>query len=285
VFHTHAREALTFNYGAIPLILGRHNALTLEVDDYGNVRRSAAIAYGRRQPDVARSQPDRERQALSHITCEEHEFTNAIDLPDGYPRAACVREPAPTSWDAPDVTPVSPGVTFDLVLDAGEAAGRHPHEQTLDPNQWQKRLIAHARTQYRPDDLGEARGDALALLPLGQLESRALPGERYQLALTSGLVATVLGDRVSDAMLGSESGYVHTAVTATGGRRRGACSFRHAPTTRPRGSLPRRRGISSSPGAFGAPSTAPDSRPSTSSSYERARLSSRAKQRIPWPTS
>ena len=60
------------------------------------------------------------------------------------------------------------------MLDAGDASAVVPYEQTLDPDRRQKRLIAHARTLYRPDDLARA-GDALALLPLGQLESRRCP--------------------------------------------------------------------------------------------------------------
>ena len=59
VFFTHAREALNYHYErhyehnpADPRV---SHALTLEVDDFGNVRQSAAIGYGRRQPDPALS--------------------------------------------------------------------------------------------------------------------------------------------------------------------------------------------------------------------------------------
>src|SRR5207244_9042875 len=47
-----------------------------------------------------------------------------------------------------------------------------------------RRLIEHVRTLYRTDDL-------TALLPLGELEPLALPGESYMLALTPGLLAHV----------------------------------------------------------------------------------------------
>ena len=43
----------------------------------------------------------------------------------------------------------------------------------------QRRLIEQVRTLYRKDDL-------TALLPLGALESLALPGESYKLAFTPG---------------------------------------------------------------------------------------------------
>src|SRR5439155_2900650 len=47
------------------------------------------------------------------------------------------------------------------------------------------------RTLYRPNDMGTDSGDPRALLPLGQLESLALPGEGYHLAFTPGLIAQV----------------------------------------------------------------------------------------------
>ena len=48
----------------------------------------------------------------------------------------------------------------------------------------QRRLIEHVRTLYRSNDL-------TALLPLGELESLALPGESYKLAFTPGLLTQV----------------------------------------------------------------------------------------------
>ena len=55
----------------------------------------------------------------------------------------------------------------------------------------QRRLIEQVRTLYRPDDFGQSRSDPLALLPLGQLQPLAIPGETYRLALTPGLLAQV----------------------------------------------------------------------------------------------
>ena len=50
-------------------------------------------------------------------------------------------------------------------------------------------MIEHIRTYYRPDDLGAASSDLLALLPLGALQPLVLPGESYKLAFTPGLLA------------------------------------------------------------------------------------------------
>ena len=48
VFFTHAREAISFHYERNPADPRIQHALTLEVDDYGNVLKEAAIGYGRR---------------------------------------------------------------------------------------------------------------------------------------------------------------------------------------------------------------------------------------------
>ena len=48
---------------------------------------------------------------------------------------------------------------------------------------------------------GAEQQEELALLPRGVLESLALPGESYKLALTSRPAATCIGDKVIDPML------------------------------------------------------------------------------------
>ena len=49
VFFTHAREAISYHYERNPADPRVEHALTLEVDDFGNVLKSVAIGYGRRQ--------------------------------------------------------------------------------------------------------------------------------------------------------------------------------------------------------------------------------------------
>src|SRR5262249_14834365 len=76
------------------------------------------------------------------------------------------------------------------------------YEETADFGQEQKRLIERVRTRYRKNDLTD-------LLPLGALESLALPGESYKLAFTPGLVTQAYGARIEEAMLARDGGYVH----------------------------------------------------------------------------
>ena len=58
--------------------------LTLAVDAFGNVLRSATIGYGRRQADGSLLLEDQTRQMQLLATYSENEFTPAIDLPDAY---------------------------------------------------------------------------------------------------------------------------------------------------------------------------------------------------------
>ena len=81
------------------------------------------------------------------------------------------------------------------------------YEKDATTGSLQKRLIEHVRTYYRRNTLAGP-------LPLGELESLALPFESYKLALTPGLLATVYGGRVSDAMIGNEGRYVHSEADA-----------------------------------------------------------------------
>ena len=66
-----------------------------------------------------------------------------------------------------------------------------------------RRFVAQQRVCYRSDDL-------TALLPLGQLQPLALPGQSYQAALTPGLLSAIFGALVPAATL-TEGGYVQLA--------------------------------------------------------------------------
>src|SRR6185503_12183150 len=52
VFFTHSREAISYHYERNPADPRISHALTLDVDEYGNVMKSLAVAYGRRTPST-----------------------------------------------------------------------------------------------------------------------------------------------------------------------------------------------------------------------------------------
>ena len=226
VFFAHARETIDFHYErALYDVSGSRLAdprvtheMVLAVDDFGNVLQSASIAYGRRHddPDPLLRAEDRAEQKKTHVTCTENTFTVPIVAPDAF------RTPLPAetrTYEIVHVTPLAslPGITnrFGFSEMAGRIAqaadGLHDLSyQDIDAagvtnsDPW-RRLIEQSRTLYRKDDLSGG-------LPLGGLESLALPFESYKLALTPGLLAQFHRDAVNllpnlVAMLRNQGGY------------------------------------------------------------------------------
>ncbi|MCG7893952.1 MAG: FG-GAP-like repeat-containing protein [Candidatus Thiodiazotropha taylori] len=231
VFFAHPREALTYHYERNTNAPRTSHAMTLEVDDFGNVLRSLAIAYGRRRGQTTLHGTDKEKQEQTLITYTENRVTHAIDdsirnpngavkHPDDYraPLAAEVRTFEVTGYDLinGDVH-----LGFDKFTEQNFKAltadlSEIEYQEPPDYSKKQRRLIEHVRTYYRPDDLGKSANDPNTLLPLGGLQSKALPGETYTLAFTPGLAKKIYVDsgKVSqpelNTLLANEGGYVHT---------------------------------------------------------------------------
>jgi RHS repeat-associated protein len=217
VFFTHAREAISYHYERNPADPRIQHALTLEVDEFGNVLKSAAIGYGRRQtirvvdahgditgvlnPDLhTLDTSDQDKQTRTLVTYAENGVTNAIDTVGDY------RTPLPAETRTYELTGYTPTGSADR-FQASDFVKSDPndtarlihvfdseiHYEEQPTNGEQRRLIEQARTLYRKDDL-------TALLPLGVLEPLALPGESYKLAFTLGLLAQVF-QRNSQALL------------------------------------------------------------------------------------
>jgi RHS repeat-associated protein len=205
VFFTHAREALTFNYerklyevegvkSADPRV--GHN-LTLQVDEYGNVLKSVSIGYGRRFGDNSGLPhgPDRQKQKQILLTLAESDYTNGVHERDAY------RTPLSSESRAYELYNFQPeahrfGVTnlfrFEemqtKVLAASDGLHDLPYEDMNASGRFGgdlcRRLFQRSRTFYRSDNLEN-------LLPLGVLQSLALPGRAYQLAFTPGVIRDV----------------------------------------------------------------------------------------------
>jgi RHS repeat-associated protein len=210
VLFTHAREQLSFAYErklyeiegclrADPRV--SHN-VALEVDDYGNVLKSVAIAYGRR---LASNGHDFQQRTL--LTLMENDHTNAVDCPDAY------RAPLPAEqrlFELRGLVPDSCASGVTNLFRFGEIARKVVllnnacHDILFDD--WRsddarvgRRLLKKTRTFYRSNDLTE-------LLPLGQLQSMALPGESYQIATAARSLREKIGP--DEATLKAEGGYV-----------------------------------------------------------------------------
>ncbi|MDN5940460.1 MAG: hypothetical protein L0H94_01140 [Nitrospira sp.] len=210
LFFTHAREALSYHYERNPMDPRIQQAVTLEVDNFGNVLKQAAIGYGRRQPDATLEETeDRAKQTQILITYTENQVTNAINTVDDY------RTPLPSESQTFELTevplPTGQGrYRLEDLLNAGSGAVTIAYEANPTSGVLQRRLIEHVSTRYRPNDFGAAQNNPLALLPLGAAESLALPGESYKLAFTPSLITQVYGDRVTDTMLQDEGRYVQS---------------------------------------------------------------------------
>lgn len=210
VLFTHAREQLSFAYERkLYDVEGRLRAdprvshtVALEVDDYGNVLKSVAIAYGRRL--VANSHDFQQRTLL---TLTENDHTNAIDCPDAY------RAPLPAEQRLFELKGLMPDscardVTnlfrFDEIARKVALLDDDCHDIPFgdwrsDDGRVGRRLLKKTRTLYRSNDLNE-------LLPLGRLQSLALPGENYQLATPArSLLEKIASD---EEALRAEGGYV-----------------------------------------------------------------------------
>jgi RHS repeat-associated protein len=216
VFFVHPRETLSYHYERAfaldptdpePDSLKKRklfdprvaHEINIEVDRYGSILRSAAIGYGRRRPDpTLPTQSDRDKQSQMLITYTRTRLTNAIDdvaaFPDDYrtPMPAEVR-----TWDVTGVDPVIASQRFAFGQWAAngfalpDGLSEIPYQQAAPSGAARRRMIRHLRTLYRPDDLGSAANDPLALLALGDLERQGIPGETYTLAFTSALLADV----------------------------------------------------------------------------------------------
>ncbi|HEX2189995.1 MAG TPA: SpvB/TcaC N-terminal domain-containing protein [Longimicrobiaceae bacterium] len=193
VFHVRERESLHFHYERDPADPRVSHALTLEVDAWGNVLRTAATAYPRRAADA---HPE---QAGVLVTLAEHSVSNHPDE-DGWYRLGVPLETR--SWEVTGLAPAAGGrFTVAGMLAALEGAEELPYEAEPAPGAVRKRLIEHVRTVYQ-SDLGPLA------LPFGEVPSRARVHQTFTLALTPGLVAAAYGSRVAYNLLEWEAGYV-----------------------------------------------------------------------------
>jgi RHS repeat-associated protein len=218
VFFTHPREALGYQYERNPADPRISHALTLEVDGFGNVLKSVAVGYGRREADLSLPlQTDRDKQTATLITYTENRITNAIDDPDDYRTGL---PSATRTYELTGFTPADHATRFsfdewvrdDFALLTG--ASDITYGESADLSRTQRRLIEHVRTRYRKNDLTD-------LLPPGTVESLALPGESYKLGLTPELARRLLVETGKltepglNDILADEGRYVHSEGDAS----------------------------------------------------------------------
>ncbi len=208
VFYVHPREAIELHYERIPNDPRITHAFTLAVDAYGNVTRSAAVAYGRRPGSPPVSHEAEQTKLLATLT--ESSFENITDAGDAY------RLGIPLETMTYELTGLEQQGTALLssqaVRDAAGGASALDYEEApgtaSPPAAVEKRLIEHVRMRYYNS------ASLPSALPLGDADAMALPYETYALAFTPGLVTGVFGAKVTTEML-EAGGYVHLEQTDT----------------------------------------------------------------------
>jgi len=233
VFFSHPHEAISFNYERKLYAVdgGRRanprvtHSFTLEVDEYGNVVRSVDVGYGQRFADPVEVLTAREREMQKEIllTLSVNRYTNVVVEPDAY-RAPFGCESF--SYELLHVRPKAHecGVTnlfrFEEMEHAIEMASDGKHDLPFEDLKAEgavetapyRRLFQHSRSTYRSNKLE-------VILPVGTIQSLALPGENYKLVFTPGLLARIYRRRREDGsledllphaarVLGEEGGYV-----------------------------------------------------------------------------
>jgi len=214
VFFAHPRESLSYHYERNPADPRVGHTLTLQVDAFGNVLKSASVGYGRRQniwnvdengvatqvanPGLSalKLSDDQAKQTQTLITYTENDLTNAIDTADDDYRTPLPSETrtyelmgyTPSGGSRFQIGDFVQGDPLALVFDSERAYEEAPPSPD---GKRRRRLIERVRTLYRPNDLGVALKDPLGLLSLGTLESLAITGETYKLAFTPGLLSAV----------------------------------------------------------------------------------------------
>jgi RHS repeat-associated protein len=151
--------------------------LVLDVDDYGNVKRKASIAYGRSAETATYSE-----QKHAWATLTETDFINRADQATWYRVGV---ECEQRTWELTGFVADGDGtlITRESLLQNLLTATEVPYEGTPGAGAC-KRIIERKQQIFYKDD-------CTGTLPLGQIESHALPYQTYQLALTPGQVTDI----------------------------------------------------------------------------------------------
>ncbi|MBP5973613.1 toxin [Brasilonema sp. CT11] len=199
VFFAHDRETIDYHYERNPDDPRVTHAMTLEVDEFGNGLKSVAIAYPRRNPAYA-------EQAKTLVTYTENQVTNKPNEFDWY------RIGVPVETRTYEITGLTSTIPFalDFIRTQLPTASEIAYEVIPTTGTLQKRLIEQVRTLYRQDS--EANTTDPTPLPLGQIDSLALPCESFKLAFTPGLLAQVYSSKMNsgelNTLLDNEGKYV-----------------------------------------------------------------------------
>lgn len=191
VFFVHSRHTINLHYERRPDDPRIQHEVVLVSDEFGNVTRSAAVAYPRRIPQ----EPE---QARLWATVTERTFANRPNEADWYRIGVPVE--TVTSELAGVVAPAQ-GVLSVADIEARFAAATEIPYESGPTFGLQRRVVERDRRLY-------CRNSLSGPLPLGQIESLALAYETYRQVFTSTSITDAYGGRVTPAILQGEGRYV-----------------------------------------------------------------------------
>lgn len=188
----------------------------LEINEFGQVCKELAVSYGRDQPDInLSSHLAQEVQMETFISYTERTFTNPVvnDARFRYDYHLPV-ECQSKAYQVTGLDYAQRPLQFNYIADKNSAILQNAEELAFDEEHRdgvvQKRVLTWNRTLLRADDLE-------VLLPLGNLQPKALSGQSYSLVMSdrhlSTLVSGIDHNLDSSILSGSDpgmGGYIHS---------------------------------------------------------------------------
>jgi RHS repeat-associated protein len=200
VFFPVGRETVSLNYERNPADPRISHAFGLELDEFGNARKSCSVVYGRKMADPLLPAEVTRDQERRYITYAEADYTP--DIERSVPTDA-YRLRAPFDSRNYEITGIAPDAElfqFDEIKAKIAGTASIDYEVLADDVTPEKRLLAHGRTVFLDN--------ALNPLPLGQWDSLALGHQSFKLAFTPAVTTAHYAGKVGDADFVS-AGYVH----------------------------------------------------------------------------
>jgi len=175
--------------------------LTLETDEYGNVRKSAAVVYPRLNPDASLPEEVRKAQALMHITYNRSNFTN--DIADDVLHYRLRLPYEAQSFEVLGLSgPEGLWTVADLLKEIITASLSEIDISDIPGSGKKLRLLSHSRSLFQTND-----ADDTPLTGSIKLQSLAIPYEQYHLAYTDKTLGYCFDGKVDGAMA-EEGGYI-----------------------------------------------------------------------------
>lgn len=185
VFLMHECEAISYHYERNPADPRVAHQFILDIDDYGNILKSADIAHPRKAPQPGSPANEPEQEAL-HVILKENQYTNAIGQDDAY------RTPLIASSKTYELTGLNkPGdyFSFNEIKQACDTAAEIGYEVTPTSGT-QKRVIEFERTIYRSDD-------TTSILPQNIIESKALVHQSLKAVFNENMLTNTFKDKIA----------------------------------------------------------------------------------------